>query len=184
MTLFKPQSESFRAAERLCVCESWLVNYGSCKLFQEFSFNVKQLKENILRSASAVEDETENEEVHKNFVMPGFLCAIVASENSSDKIWFVKINSAEDVAENNVINDYGNTTVLGHKFFQAKHLENLIEKNHSQVYKETRKFAYNHKTSIVYPFVDFKEEKGKYIIDNNELCEVIVYVEHFGLVSL
>ena len=73
MTLFKPQSESFRAAERLCVCESWLVNYGSCKLFQEFSFNVKQLQENILRSASAVEDETENEEVHKNFVMPGFL---------------------------------------------------------------------------------------------------------------
>ena len=50
------------------------------------------------------------------------------------------------------------------------------------MYKETRKL--HHKSSIVHQFVNFKEEKDKYIIDNNELCEVIVYVEHFGLVSL
>ena len=181
--LFKPNSESFRAAERLCVCEKCLVNYGSCRLFHKFSLNVRQLKENILKSASVVENETENGEVHKDFIMPGSLCAIVASENSPDTVWFVKINSAEDVAEKNMIDDYGNTIVPGHKFFQAKYLEKLIEKKHRQVYKEKRKIAYIPKTSIVYPFVNFKKETDKYIIDNNELCEVIAYVEHFGLVS-
>ena len=85
---------------------------------------------------------------------------------------FVKINYAENVAENNMIDDYGTTIVPGHKFFQAKYLEKLIEKKHSQVYKS------------IYPFVTFKEEKDKYIIDYNELCEVIAYVEYFGLVSL
>ena len=157
--LFKPNGESFRAAECLCVCEKCLVNYRSCKLFQEFNLNVRQLKENILKSASAVENETENGEVHKDFIMPGSLCAIVASENSPDTVWFVKINSAEDVAENNMIDDYGNTIVPGHKFFQAKYLEKLIEKKHSQVYNETRKIAYINKMSTVYPFVNFIEEK-------------------------
>ena len=138
----------------------------------------------MLRSASAVENETENKEVHKDFIMPDSLCAIAASENSPDTVWFVKINSAEDAAENNMIDDYSNTIIPGHKFFQAKYLEKLIEKKHSQVYKETRKIAYIHKTSIVYPFLKFKEEKDKYIIDNNELCEVIAYFEHYRLVSL
>ena len=85
---------------------------------------------------------------------------------------FVKINYAENVAENNMIDDYGTTIVPGHRFFQAKYLEKLMEKKHSQVYKS------------IYPFVSFKEEKDKYIIDNNELYEVIAYVEYFGLVSL
>ena len=154
------------------------------QLFLEFGLNVRQLKKNIFRSASVVENKTENGEVHKDFVIPGSLCAIAASENSPDTVWFVKINSAEDVAENNMINDFGNTIVHHHKFFQAKYLEKLIEKKYSQVYKEKRKIAYIHKTSIVYPFVDFKEEKHKYMIDNNELCEVIAYVEHFVLASL
>ena len=85
--LFKPNSESVRAAERLCVFESCLVNFGSCKLFQEFSFNVQQLKENILRSSSAVENETKNREVHKDFIMSGSLCTIAASENSPDTVF-------------------------------------------------------------------------------------------------
>ena len=34
------------------------------------------LYEDILRSASAVENETENGEVHKDFIIPGSLCAI------------------------------------------------------------------------------------------------------------
>ena len=84
----------------------------------------------------------------------------------------MKINCAENVAENNMIDGYDTTIVPGHKFFQAKYLEKLIEKKHSQVYKS------------IYPFVSFKEEKDKYIIDYNELCEVTAYVEYFGLVSL
>ena len=52
--------------------------------------------------------------------MPGSLCAIAASENSPNTVWFVKINIAEDAAENNMINDYGNTIVPGYKFFQVE----------------------------------------------------------------
>ena len=56
----------------------------------------------------------------KDFIMPGSLCAIAASENSPDTVWFVKINIAEGAPENNMIDDYGNTIFLDHKFFQAK----------------------------------------------------------------
>ena len=111
-------------------------------------------------SASAVENETENGEVHKDFIMLASLCAIAASENSPDTLRFVKINITEDIAENN-INDYGNTIVPGHKFSQAKYFEKLRKKKNSQIFKETRKIAYIHKTSIVYPFADFKEEKDQ-----------------------
>ena len=53
--------------------------------------------------------------------MSGSLCAIAASENSPDTVWFVKINSAENAAENMINdNDYGNTIVPGHKFVQLK----------------------------------------------------------------
>ena len=66
-----------------------------------------------------------------------------------------------------------NTIVPGHKFFQAKYLEKLIEKKHSQDYNETRKIAYIHKTSIVYPFVNFKEEKDKYILTIMNYVELL-----------
>ena len=86
-------------------------------------------------SASAVENETENGEVHKDFIMLASLCAIAASENSPDTLRFVKINITEDIAENNT-NDYGNTIVPGHKFSQAKYFKKLRKKKTAKSLKK------------------------------------------------
>ena len=72
--------------------------------------------------------------------LPGPLYAIAASENSADTVGFMKVNSAEDVAENNRIDDYGK--ILSSKVRRKTHRKNIPKS------KETRKIAYIHKPSI------------------------------------
>ena len=38
------------------------------------------------------------------------------------------------------------------------------------------------KMRIVYPFVNYQNEKSLYVISSNELCEFTAYVEQYGLI--
>ena len=40
-----------------------------------------------------------------------------------------------------------------------------------------------YKSSVVHPYINFTYDKSLYEIDNNELCEVIAYLEHCGFMS-
>ena len=42
--LFKPNSAIIRAASRICICDLCKVDYGSCKLFQDYTLQVQILK--------------------------------------------------------------------------------------------------------------------------------------------
>ena len=48
--------------------------------------------------------------------------------------------------------------------------------------KEEKKFKNKKKASMVYPFMDYQNEKSLYVISNNELCEIIAYIEQCGLI--
>ena len=54
----------------------------------------------------------EGNEVDKGFIMPGSVCTIAASESSSDSVWFIKIKSAEEAADERVADDYGNIIMV------------------------------------------------------------------------
>ena len=41
-----------------------------------------------------------------------------------------------------------------------------------------------YKVHIVYTFVNYQNEKSLYVISNNELCEIIAYVEQYELILI
>ena len=177
--VFKSNSTVIYAAEQLCVCQDCQLEYGSCKLFQKFYIEVQQLKETTLRSSLPSNDDVA--EVDKEFVLPGSVCAIAASEKSSDTVWFVRIESEEETLQEATTDDYGHTIIPGQKFFKGRYLEKVSTKKNTQIFKEMRKLTFIYKASIVYPFVNHHREEKFYTITNNELCEIIAYAEHYGL---
>ena len=42
--VFKPNSRAFRASTRLCVCDDCKVEYGSCKLFKDYTLTIMGYK--------------------------------------------------------------------------------------------------------------------------------------------
>jgi hypothetical protein len=67
----------------------------------------------------------------------------------------------------------------------------IISKNINTILKNGEQFNVNPKTtflykeSIVYPFVNVQEKKGgKLFIDNQELTNIIIYVQETGMSSL
>lgn len=181
--LFKPNCKKVHVAERLCVCESCLEQYGTCSSFKEVELDVRQLKTTALRSHT--EKDVTDEEIDKEFILPGSICAIAANEKSIDTVWFVKIIAEEETSQNEIIDDYGFKIIPGQKFFTGNFLEKVSTKRNKQLYKEVNnKIAYVYKASIVYPFVNVEKEKGLFSIADNELCEIIAYVEHYGLTTM
>ena len=49
VAVFTPNSETFKAAPRLCLCDSCLSKYVSCKMFKTYQLHWTQLKANFLR---------------------------------------------------------------------------------------------------------------------------------------
>ena len=69
----------------LCLCDLCVLNHGSCKLFKEYEVIIKQLKSTLLRSQMLKTlDQTDDIQKNNNdCVVPGTICAIAASCNSS-----------------------------------------------------------------------------------------------------
>ena len=112
----------------------------------------------------------------------GSVCAITASEKLSDTVWFVQIKSKEETSDETVIDDYRNKIIPSQSCFIANYIEKVLTKKWSQSCKEMAKLAFIYKMSIVYPFVKYQNEKWLYVIRNNELCEIIAFVEQDGLI--
>ena len=47
-----------------------------------------------------------------------------------------------------------------------------------------RKTTFFYKESVAYPFVNFDYRKHLYVISNNDFCDVISYVDHYGMAAL
>lgn len=119
--------------------------------------------------------------MNEYLLVPGSICAIAASELSTDTVWFIKIESEEEICDKSITDDYGHTVVHGHKFFKGRYLEKSSSKKNHDVYKPMNKMTFIHTASVVYPFVNYEQtKKGHYSIPNTELCEIIAYVEHYN----
>ena len=191
--VFTPH-EDLRAAQRICLCNDCKKSYGSCSLFTTYSVNVGKLKGNTLRSAMAMEisddnaDNEDNDDVDSNsvvheFLLPGSVCAIAASNKSTDTVWFFKIIS-EGVAEKNIFDNDGHCILKGNAYIEGYYLEYEKDKKRLKVYKEGKNSVYCYRSSVVYPFVQYMQKDDKYHIKNDDFCDVISYVQHNGLQSL
>ncbi|XP_066925552.1 uncharacterized protein [Clytia hemisphaerica] len=177
--VFRPNNPKILAAERICICSECEESYGSCSLFKEYEMVVGDLNHTSLRSDGAL-IQNEKVRVTSDFIIPGTVCAIAASDNSSDTVWFVLISSDEMSSNDVTTDDYGHSIPQGEEYFKGHYLEKHSSKRSADYYQATNKISLISKASVVYPFVDFeKNNKDLVIITNVELCQIIAFVEHY-----
>ena len=80
--------------------------------------------------------------------------------------------------------DYGHNVIQGQVCFKGLYLEKDSTSQKEQSFKLINKFAFFFKDNVVYPFVNFMEKKDLHVITNNDFCDVIYYVEHYGMSAL
>ena len=95
------------------------------------------MKKTSLRSNNS--SDKEGEDVYKEFIVPGSVCTIAASEKHSDTVWFVKIKSKEETSDETVIDEYGNKIILSQNYFIAIYLPKVLSKKQRQSDKELAK---------------------------------------------
>ena len=133
----------------------------------EYTFSV--LIFNLLRFASFARFEVEhtldllcllNSYKHPtdNVVVPGAICSIAASSNSSDSVQFIRIKKP-CITETSSTDDYGHATAAGQSHIIEQFLEKSRSNSKGHYFKADSKTFYFYHESIVYPFAQFTEKK-------------------------
>ena len=123
--IFSPDSLMFKASQHICICSECMVEYGSCSLFRNNQLIVQELNKISLRASLLKPEELQTEEDKtylSDFLLPGSVCAVAADTNSVNTVWFVKILE-ELVAEEDVIDDYGQKVNKGFAHFKGHYME-------------------------------------------------------------
>ena len=107
--IFVPNSSTFKASSRLCLCDRCKVSYGSCDLFKEYHLEVQILNQVSLRAyvKPVTPLEIVGKEEGNDFVLPGSYVAVAASKDSFDTVWFIQVVETNKVNTKDVKDDYG-----------------------------------------------------------------------------
>jgi len=87
------------------------------------------------------------------------------------------------VHQNNFFN-YNRCVKAEHQYLQGCYLERHYETNKGTVYNIMKKKAFFFQESVVYPYVNYDDKKGKIFISNPNIVDIINYVESNGLVAI
>ena len=93
----------------------------------------------------------------------------------------MRIESDEEVATHQIMNDYRHIINQREKFIRGKYLEKVATKRDNQKFKLMNKVVFFYKASIVYPFVNFEIKKDTYLIWNPDYLDVITYMEQIPM---
>ena len=127
---FRPdtaQFREFRAASRLCVRQSCIqLDFGSCTQFTAYNVEVTQLVQRSTKSdqgeaQQADSSETQDEDVAADLVVPGSICAILASQGT-DNFYLVHISETFE-AQHKVRDPYDNVIPAGVPAIEVHYLE-------------------------------------------------------------
>ena len=143
------------------------MQYGTCSLCKRYELDIVLLKKTTLWNDIDKEDHV----ISEDFLFPGTICAVAASETSQDSVWFIRIDT----------DDYGHCISSGQKYVAGKYLEKVGSKKQCQINKLMKKNVYFFKDNIIYPFVNFQVRKDVYSISDLEYCEVIEHAEHIHI---
>ena len=181
--VFTPNNETFKAAPRLCLCDTCLSKYGSCEMFKTYQLHCTQPKANFLRSQYQTE-LTEGTEVNNiGLIIPETFCASAVSSTSADTICCMKIVE-KCVAAHEIEDDYGHKISQGQQYVVGNFLERTRSTKKGLLLKKESKKTYFFKESIVYPFVQFSTLKMELYLTNNDFADILAFVEQTGMVSL
>ena len=179
---FKPNFNSFKAANRLCVCAEFCIIYGSCSLFQEYYLNVDDLMEISLQSGEEEALTTIGAD-EDSILYPFYICAMAADVKSVNTVWFVKVVD-EIKATEDIVHEHDHEIIEGQIYQEGHYWERIRDTKKNIKYKLMNKIVHFFKENIVYPFINFEINNCIYLTTYNEYCDILSYVEHFGMVSL
>ena len=145
--------------------------------FKRYELDIVLLKKATLRNDIDKEDHF----ISEDFLFPGTICAIAASETSQDSVWFIRIDSEKQEALELLTDYYGHCISSGQKYVAGKYLEKVGAKKQCQTYEWMQKNVYFFKENMIYLFVNFQARKDVYSISDFEDCEVIEYAEHIHI---
>ena len=146
----------------------------------------KYLELNQVSVWSGIKEANTNEKVTETaheFLLAGTFCALAADSKLSDTVWFMKIEEEEE-GRGPATDDYGIKILDGCKYLQGKFLEKVTKSNKKLTFKLMKRTTYFYPESIVYPFVNFYEENGNYIIANTDFCEILTLCRTFWNVNI
>ena len=109
--------------------------YGPCSLFKRYELDIVLLKKTTLQNDIDKEDYV----ISEDFLFPGTICAVVASETSQDSVWFIRIDFEEQDALELLTDGYGHCISSGQKCVAGKYLEKVGSKKQCQTYKLMKK---------------------------------------------
>ena len=103
--LFKPSSITFKAANKLCICDDCRIEYGSCENFDEYELIYSDAITKILRSDYLTyqnndQNNMEDESNAWDFIDINSVVAVAADEKSTDSVWFIKISENACIGDN------------------------------------------------------------------------------------
>ena len=130
------------------MCKCCKLGFGSCEIFQDYYLQISQLNEVFLQSNESSEDITTVSNISNGFLAPNSFCAIAADEKSSETVWFLQIKSTE-VANANMVDDYGHTIAAGMEYLLGSYLEKCKETKKGRLFKMMGKDAFFFKETIV-----------------------------------
>lgn len=184
--IFEPNISTFKASTRLCLCSQCKSKYGSCLLFIDYSLQVQELNTTSLRSReTASTNVIDNDEVN-DFIVPGTYVALRATDIQMP-VWFVKVTEVDCInLQESVTDDYGNHIPKGMKFISGIFLEkdSRMSSFKDLVFFPEKKVTFFYKESVVYPFVNIREEKKGLSLSLLDYGDIIRYVEEMGYAHL
>ena len=147
VAVFTPNSETFKVAPRLCLCDSCVSKYGSCQMFKTYQLCCTQLKANFLWSQYQTELTEDTEVNNIGLIIPEMFCAIATSSTSADTVWLVKIVE-ECVAAHDIEDNYGHKISQRQQYVVGNFLERTRSTENGLLFKEKSKKTYFLKESI------------------------------------
>ena len=187
--VFKPNSTTFRAAPRLCMCLSCVEDYGSCALFDDYSIKYSHVGNVVARSTVLPPDVPESGATGTDFVFPDTYVAVISQTGDEgqmrgDKFWLIHVVEVNLVAEENMTDSYNHTIHEGYSYISGHFLERLHDGKNSTIYKEDERVTFFYKENVVYPYVqlDTKLYKGHPCLElqNTEKLFILNFMDQHG----
>ena len=167
------------------MCESCLDRFGSCNLFQTYDPSVSHLKKPALGSTCLdVNNPEENDESNNNeFILPGSVCTMLSDSKDTESFWLISIVAIRETADD-IVDDYRHHVQRNQQYIECHYLEKDDKTKKGHIYRMDSKIAFVFKECIIYPFVNIKQSGSKYILSDEDYCEVLRYIEHSGFSHL
>ena len=145
--------------------------FNDCQILKHF--NVVNL-----RSSFDICDVSESSDKSiLEYIVPQTYVAVAANKSSIDTAWFIKVIENDLMSNGDDTDDYGHTIIKDSKYNMGHFLERFTNTRKGELYKLSNKRTFFYSESVIYPFVDVKEEKKGLFISNNELTNIIRHIE-------